>query len=119
MSTASIRKERDPRAVAFGQKLQRLLDKRGLSRRGFAKLVSPENPESVRRSVHRHLEGDHMPSRITRRHYEGVLSLEVGTLDEDDSEADPVAFGDAMQKMFDRAVDAAIERKLSSLGVKP
>lgn len=90
MSTADTRKHLDPRAVAFGRKLQSHLDSRGLSRRSFAKLLSPGNPEAVRRAVHRHLGGVHMPNGTTRRHYEVVLGLRPGTLDvDDDEEADP------------------------------
>jgi len=98
---ASTRKRLDPRAVAFGHKLQGILDSRGISRRGFAKLVDPENPEGVRRAVHRHLGGIHMPSRLTRRHYEQVLGLESGALEtDDDEEADP-----ALREAFALFVD--------------
>jgi hypothetical protein len=91
MEAATARRDLDPRAVAYGRKLQGVLDKHGLSRRAFAKLVSPENPEGVRRAVHRHLAGVHMPSRLTRRHYEAVLGLDSGSLEaDDDEEADPV-----------------------------
>jgi transcriptional regulator with XRE-family HTH domain len=34
---------------------------------------------------------------------------------DDDEESDPVLFGSAIQAMFDRAVDRAVERKLSTL----
>lgn len=101
MDAATTRKQLDPRAVAFGRTLQGVLDSRDLSRRAFSKLVSPENPEGVRRAVNRHLSGVHMPSRLTRRHYEAVLSLESGSLEvDDDEEADP-----ALREAFALFVD--------------
>lgn len=100
METASAHK-RDPRAVAYGRRLQGVLDQKGLSRRAFSKLVQPDNPEGVRRAVHRHLAGVHMPSRLTRRRYEAVLGLEPGSLEAtDDEEADP-----AMREAFALFVD--------------
>lgn len=33
----------------------------------------------------------------------------------DDEEADPVSFGDALQRMFDQAVERAVDRRLASL----
>lgn len=108
-AAANTRKQLDPRAVAFGRRLQGILDKKGLSRRAFAKLVSPTHPENVRRAVHRHLEGVHMPARLTRRHYEVVLGLKDGSLEaDDDEEADPALreafalFVDLMDRLEER-----------------
>lgn len=98
MSIASTQQPRDPQAVALGRRIQGILDQRGLSRRGFAKLVSPGNPEGVRRAVHRHLGGVHMPSRLTRRHYETVLGLPSGELDPDDEEGDRMSLAAVLRR---------------------
>jgi transcriptional regulator with XRE-family HTH domain len=61
--------------------------------------------------------GDHLPSReFLDRIGEATgqpKSFAMFQTDDNDEEGDQVAFGDAMQRLFDRAVDAALERKLA------
>lgn len=48
------------------------MDEKELTQRSFAKLVNPEDPETARRSIRRHLKGM-LPLERTRHVYAEVL----------------------------------------------
>ena len=56
------------------------------------------------------------PSRALVAHHLGVHPDELA--EPDDEEADPVSFGDALQRMFDQAVERALDRRLAALREK-
>jgi len=58
--------------------------------------------------------GGPMPSAASRAIVADALGIEAVEL-EDDEEDSRVSFADALQVMFERAVDAAVDRRIASL----
>jgi hypothetical protein len=89
--------------------------------RGLARVMAKNDPvkaETFKRSLFRWMAaGIPDPSPASRALVADALGVDPSELD-DDEEAEPVNFGDALQRMFDVAVEKAVDRRLSSLGVK-
>lgn len=116
MSTASATKfERVVRERLIENKLAGLKPD---SIRGLARLMADGDParaETFKRSLFKWMAvGEPHPTRASRAHVAAALGVDPSELSDDDEEADPVGFGDVIQKMFDRAVDAAVERKFAA-----
>lgn len=74
----------------FQRQLRHHLDEQRIPVRELARRVSPENPEHMRRSLHKYLSGRTLPSRLTRIAIADALGVDREPLleDEDDKEAD-------------------------------
>lgn len=59
--------------------------------------------------------GEPAPSPASRALVAHHLGIDAEELAEPDEEADPVAFGDALQQMFEQAVERAVDRRLAAL----
>lgn len=79
----------------FKDKLRYALDRKQIGITELARRVSAEaqgkDVEAARRAIHKHLKGEAQPRREMRRRYETALGLEMGDLEPDDEEADPVS----------------------------
>lgn len=74
-------------AVAYAEWLREKMDERGLSQRGLATRINPNNPEVARRSVRRYLKGM-VPLQRTRVVIADALGTEDLGPDAADSEDD-------------------------------
>lgn len=61
--------------------------------------------------------GEPRPSPASRALVADALGLNPGDLEDDEEEDSPLRFADAIQRMFDDAVDRAVERRLHALHV--
>lgn len=59
-------------ARTYADWLQEKMTERGLGRRSFARLINPDDPDSARRALRRHLKGT-VPIARTRQMYARVL----------------------------------------------
>lgn len=76
---------------SFASRLRAEMTNQGLSIKGLARRIDPENVERARRNIHRWLDEDITPQKAKRRDVAVALGLDEHALDEDDEEADPVA----------------------------
>jgi transcriptional regulator with XRE-family HTH domain len=81
----------------FGDQLRAELDRQQLSVRKLARLMSPANPEPMRRNLARWIGGYNQPSRIHRVMVADALSVPLETFEEDDEEADPVSLDEFLR----------------------
>lgn len=90
--------------------------------RGLARVMAKGDPvkaETFKRSLFKWMApGEPMPSAASRALVAQALRLEQDELADDDEEADPAMFGLALQRMFDRAVDRALDRRFKSFEVE-
>lgn len=91
----------------FGDKLRGELDRQHLSVRKLARMISPEQPEPMRRNLARWIGGYNRPSRIHRVMVAEALGVPVETFDEDDEEGDIVV-------ALVRAIRAVVREELDS-----
>ena len=70
--------------MEFGEKLRGELDRQGVSVRGLAARLSPDNPEIERRSLQKYLAGM-TPRRPRRDRITDALGLEPGSLDPEET----------------------------------
>lgn len=87
--------------------------------RGLARDMAKGDPvrtETFKRSLFKWMApGEPSPSPASRALVAQSLGIEARELDDEDEEPDPMNFGDAIQAMFDRAVEAAVDRRISFL----
>lgn len=80
-----------PKRSVFGEKLRAELDNQGVSIRGLARKMSPEQPEVMRRNLARWIGGYNSPSRIHRVAVADALGVPREKFtDTDDEEEDLV-----------------------------
>jgi transcriptional regulator with XRE-family HTH domain len=72
----------------FGEQLRTELDRKQLSVRKLARMMSPANPEPMRRNLARWIGGYNQPSRIHRVMVADALGVPLETFDEDDEEGE-------------------------------
>lgn len=86
--------------------------------RGLARAMAKGDPakaETFKRSLFKWMApGEPTPTPVSRALVADALGVEAHELD-DDEEAEPVDLGSALQAMFERAIDKAVERRLNSL----
>lgn len=82
------------RPQTFKDKFRNALDRKQVGVTDLTRLMGPEERtrefDSTRRLIHKHLNGEAHPRRQMRRRYETALGLEMGELEPDDEEADPM-----------------------------
>lgn len=100
----------------FPTKLQEAIDRKQVGITELARRVSGETGgkelDAARRAIYKHLKGEAKPRREMRRRYETALGLDLGELEPDDEEADPVAaFMTALMARVDSRVDLRVTSK--------
>ena len=87
--------------------------------RGLAREMAKGDPakaQTFKRSLFKWMApGEPSPSAASRALVADALKVDPNELADDDEESDPVSFAAALQVMFDRAVDAAVDRRIASL----
>lgn len=63
------------------------MERLGVSNRGLGKRVHPENPESARKALLKHLKGTHTPTEANVRRYADALGVPVEEITEEDEES--------------------------------
>lgn len=93
--------------------------------RGLARTMAQGDPgraETFKRSLFKWMApGEPSPTPASRALVAQALGIDADELavDEDDEESDQVAFGEAMQRMFDIAIERAVERRLAAMTREP
>jgi len=92
----------------FGTKLATALDTQGMSVRGLARRLRPDDPESARRTLHRYLAG-RTPSPEMRQQIATALGIDAGDLEpdssDDEDEEDDRALRRIVGKLIERSED--------------
>ena len=100
-------------APRYALALRKRMDERGLSRHELGKLTHPDNPETGRRNVRRHLSGNLMPSRESQMAY--AKALDAPELAPQDAPEDDAVSDDPLMRELRARVDdlmADLERAL-------
>ena len=98
-------------SARYALALRKRMDERGLSRHELGKLTHPDNPETGRRNVRRHLSGDLMPSRESQQAYADALDApELAPGAEDDAVSDDPLMRELRARVDDLMAD--LERAL-------
>jgi hypothetical protein len=94
-----------PPSTNFVRRVRKELAAQDLTIRGLARRMDPDNLNRARRNLHRWLDEGISPSMASRAEVAVALGIAEVELSDDDEE-DHLNFGAAMQKLFDRAVEA-------------
>ena len=110
MSAVDYRQQQRTR---YAQQLRTALEETGTSVYRLARVLNQAQPESARSNLQRYLAGKVLPGIESRAELAEALGRpELRSIPEDDEEDDQVAFADVLQRMFDQAVDRALEQRL-------
>ena len=88
----------------FISRVRAEMQNQGLSVRGLARRMDPQNIDRARRNLHRWLDEGIRPGRTSRREVAVALGIEQAALEgDDDEESDPVA---ALMTALLRVIDS-------------
>lgn len=96
---------------SFADRVREHMKTQGLSIKGLARRMDPENVERARRNLHRWLDEGISPNRQSRREIADALGVDAPSLDgDDDEESDPVK---DLMRALERWVDDKFARSIS------